>query len=144
VEEVPTREEVLTGTFFLHDWLLIILFDSGASHDFMSSTCAKKSKLSLVAMKASYVISAPRGRVDADWIVQRVPLELDGRVFNTDLIILSGQGIDVILGMSWMKWHMAVLDIATRLVHQNSPVYGKVTLHLPAISRTKASLHHMV
>jgi hypothetical protein len=29
-------------------------------------------------------------------------------------------------------------------VHLNSPVYGKVTLHLPAISRIKASLHHMV
>jgi hypothetical protein len=29
-------------------------------------------------------------------------------------------------------------------VHLNSPVYGKVTLHLPTISRIKASLHHMV
>jgi hypothetical protein len=38
----------------------------------------------------------------------------------------------------------AVLDIAARLVHLNSPVYGKVTLHLPAISRIKASLHHVV
>jgi hypothetical protein len=43
-----------------------------------------------------------------------------------------------------MKWHKAVLDISVRLVHLNSPVYGKVTLHLPAISRIKASLHHMV
>jgi hypothetical protein len=29
-------------------------------------------------------------------------------------------------------------------VHLNSPMYGKVTLHLPAISRIKASLHHVV
>jgi hypothetical protein len=43
-----------------------------------------------------------------------------------------------------MKWHKAVLDISARLVHLNSPVYGKVTLHLPAISRIKASLHHVV
>jgi hypothetical protein len=69
---------------------------------------------------------------------------LDGQVFETDLIILSGQGIDAILGMSWMKWHKAVLDISMRLVHLDSPVYGKVTLHLLAISRIKASLHHMV
>jgi hypothetical protein len=41
--------------------------------------------------------------VDADRIVQKVPLDLDGRVFETDLIILSSQGIDVILGMCWMK-----------------------------------------
>jgi hypothetical protein len=46
--------------------------------------------------------------------------------------------------MSWMKWHKAVLDISARLVHLNLPVYGKVTLHLPAISHIKASLHHVV
>jgi hypothetical protein len=79
--------------------------------------------------------------VVADRIVQKVPLELSGRIFSTNLIILSGQGIVVIIGMSWMKMHKAVLDIAAQLVHLNSPVYGKATLHLPAISRIKASLH---
>jgi hypothetical protein len=43
-----------------------------------------------------------------------------------------------------MKWHKAVLDISVRLVHLHSPMYGKVTLHLLAISRIKASLHHVV
>jgi hypothetical protein len=52
-----------------------------------------------------------------------VPLDLDGQVFEIDLIILSGQGIDVILAVSWMKWHKTVLDIAARLVHLNSLVY---------------------
>jgi hypothetical protein len=65
-------------------------------------------------------------------------------VIETILIVLGGQGIDVILGMSWMKWHKAILGIAARLVHQNSPVHGKVTLYLPAISHIKASLHHVV
>jgi hypothetical protein len=48
VEEIPTGE-MLAGMFFLKECLNIILFDSGALHDFMSFTCAKKSKLSLVA-----------------------------------------------------------------------------------------------
>jgi hypothetical protein len=61
VEEIPTGEEVLAGTFFLNEHPVIILFDSGASHDFMSSTYAKKAKLSLVASGAPYVISTPRG-----------------------------------------------------------------------------------
>jgi hypothetical protein len=82
--------------------------------------------------------------VDADRIVQKVPLELFGRIFCTNLIILSGQGIDVILGMSWMKLHRVVSDIAGRLVHLDSTVYGKVIIHLSAISRIKASLHHMI
>jgi hypothetical protein len=82
--------------------------------------------------------------VDANQVVQKVPLELSGRIFSTNLIILSGQGIDVILGMSWIEMHRVVLDIAVRLVHLDSPVYGKVILHFSAISHIKASLHHVV
>jgi hypothetical protein len=144
VEEIPTGKEVLAGTFFLNECLITILCDSGASHDFMSSTCAKKARLSLVASGAPYVISTPGGQVDANQVAQKVPLELSGRIFTTNLIILSGQGIDVILGMSWMKLHRAILDIAGRLVHLDSPVYGKVILPLPVVSRIKASLHGVV
>jgi predicted aspartyl protease len=135
---------VFAGTFYLNERPIVTLFDSGASHDFMSSACAKMARLTLVASEAPYVISTLGGRVDADRIVRKVPLDLSGQVFETDLIVLSGQGIDVILGMSWMKQHNDVLDISTRLVHLNSPVYRKVTLHLPAISRIKTSLHHVV
>jgi predicted aspartyl protease len=135
---------VLASTFFLNERPIVILFDSGASHDFTSSACAKKARLTLMASGAPYVISTHGGLVDADRIVQKVPLDLSGWVYETDLIVLSAQGIDVILGMSWMKWHKAVLDISPRLVYLNSPVYGKVTLHLLVVSRIKASLHHVV
>jgi hypothetical protein len=144
VDGIPTGEEVLAGTFFLNERPIVILFDSGASHDFMNSACAKKARLTLVTSGVPYVISTPGGRVDVDHLVRKVPLDLSGRVFETDLIVLSGQGIDVILGMSWIKWHKVILDISARLVHLNSPVYGKVTLHLPVISHIKASLHHVV
>jgi hypothetical protein len=53
-------EEVLVGTFSLNEHPIIILFDSGASHDFISSTCAKNAMLSMVATEAPYVISTPR------------------------------------------------------------------------------------
>jgi hypothetical protein len=76
VEEIPTGEEVLAGTFSLNEHPVIIMFDSGASHDFISSTCAKKTMLSTVTVEALYVISTPRGRVDADRIVRKAPLEL--------------------------------------------------------------------
>jgi hypothetical protein len=92
VEEIPTGEEVFAGTFFLNEHPIIILFDSRASHDFMSSTCAKKVRLTLVVSGAPYVISTPGGRVEADRIAQKVPLEFSGKVFSTNLIILSGQG----------------------------------------------------
>jgi hypothetical protein len=74
VEENPTGEEVLVGTFSLNEHPFIILFDSGALHDFISSTCAKKAMLSIVTAEALYVISTPRGRVDVDRIVCKAPL----------------------------------------------------------------------
>jgi hypothetical protein len=46
--------------------------------------------------------------------------------------------------MSLMKLHGAILDIAGRLVHLDTPVYGNIILHLPVVSRIKASLHHVV
>jgi hypothetical protein len=144
MDEIPMGEELVVGMFFLNECPIIILFDSRASHDFISSTYAKKAKLSLVASGTSYVISTLGGRVDADWIVSKAPLDLVGWVIEIELIILSGQGIDVILGMNWMKWHETILDIVAWLAHLNSHVHGKVTLYLPAVSRIKASLHHMV
>jgi hypothetical protein len=144
VEDIPEGEEVLVGTFLLFGHPIIILFDSGASHNFMSSACAKRVELSLTVAKPSYMISTPRGQVVANHIAREISLELVGHVFPTHLVILDGQGIDVILGMSWMKLHKAILDIAKRLDRLDSPIYGKVTLCLPVVVCIEASVHHAV
>jgi hypothetical protein len=65
-------------------------------------------------------------------------------VFPTHPIVLDGQGIDAILGISWMKLYQAIPDIAKRLVYLDSPIYGKVALHLPIVVHIKASMHHTV
>jgi hypothetical protein len=75
------------GMFFLNEHPIILLFDSGTSHDFVSSACAKRAKLTLVASVTPYMISTPGGRVDTDHIAQKVPLELSGRVFTPTLLI---------------------------------------------------------
>jgi hypothetical protein len=80
----------------------------------------------------------------ANQIAREVLLELAGQVFPNHLIVLDGQGIDVILGMSWIRLHKAILDITKQLVCLYSPVFDKVTLHLPFVVRLKASVHHTV
>jgi predicted aspartyl protease len=128
LEEIPLGEEVLAGTFFLYEHPIIILFDFGASHGFLSLTYAQKAGITLYATQVPYSISTLGGRVVANQMARKIPLELAGRVFSTTLIILEGQGIDVILGMNWMKMHRVVLDISARLVYLDSPIYGKVSL----------------
>jgi hypothetical protein len=41
VEKIPMGEKVRAGTFFLNRRPTVVLFDSGASHNFMSSIYAK-------------------------------------------------------------------------------------------------------
>jgi hypothetical protein len=61
VEEIPAGEEVLAGMYYLHEHPIIILFNSRASHDFVSLACAQKTSLSLEKIEMSYLILTPRG-----------------------------------------------------------------------------------
>jgi hypothetical protein len=70
------------------------------------------------------------------------PLNLTRKLFKTNLTVLDGQGIDVILGMSWMKGHKALLDTISRTVHLDSPVNGVVVLQLPPPATKHSSIHH--
>jgi hypothetical protein len=130
--------------YYLREHPIVILFDSGASHDFISLACAQKTNLSLEKMEVPYLILTPRGRVVADPMVHKIPLKLARQIFSTNLLILEGQGIDIILGMRWMKMHKALLDISVRLVHLDYLVTGKVTLHLPGLAHLQASVHAVV
>jgi hypothetical protein len=82
--------------------------------------------------------------VVADRMVCKIPLELVGRVFLTSLVILEGQGINVILGINWMEIHKAVLDISARLVHIDSFIFGKIFLHLPLVAHLQTFIHTIV
>jgi hypothetical protein len=63
-------------------------------------------------------------------------------VFKVCLILLDGQGIDVIQGMGWMKRHKALLDTMARMVHLDSLVHGSITLQLSLPSAVPPSVHH--
>jgi hypothetical protein len=103
----------------------------------MSLAYAQKANLTLYDTQVPYSISTPGGRVGADRMVRKIPLELIGRVFPTTLITLKGQGIDVILGINWMKIHRAILDISAHLVHLDSPIFVRLlcNCHLLLVSR---------
>jgi hypothetical protein len=70
-------------------------------------------------------------------------LNLAGRLYKTNLIILEGQDIDVILGMGWMKGHKAPLDIVAHTVQLESPVHGTVVLQLPSPTVIASALHNI-
>jgi hypothetical protein len=70
------------------------------------------------------MILTPVGNIVTKQLVINAPLNLGGKVYKTHLIVLDGQGIDVILGMSWMRDHKALLDTASRTMQLDSPDHG--------------------
>jgi hypothetical protein len=78
LEEIPPSEEVFASTFFLYEHPIVILFNSGALHDFLSLACAQKARLTLCATQVPYSISTPGGHVVANQMVHKIPLELAG------------------------------------------------------------------
>ena len=53
--------------------------------------------------KGSYCISAAGNDISTNQVVFGATLEIGGRQFLADLVVLPGVGIDVILGMNWMS-----------------------------------------
>ena len=58
-EEILQNEPVMAGMFTIDSHPTYVLFDSGASHSFMSMGFAQRHNISLMAIPISYRISTP-------------------------------------------------------------------------------------
>jgi hypothetical protein len=143
MKDVPKGGPILTGTFSFNGHPIIILFYSGATHDFISKTYTQKHKLVVKSIITPYMICTPGGNVFTEQLAVSTPLSIAGKIYKTHLLVLEGQGIDVILGMSWMRDHKALLDTATRNVQLDSPVHGITILQLSTHPVIASSLHHL-
>jgi hypothetical protein len=99
MEDIPKVEPVLAGTFSLNDHFVVFLFDSSVTHDFISKACTQKCQLMIELISTPYAIRTPGGIIATKQLVMAAPLNLASRLFKTNLSVLEGQGIDVILGM---------------------------------------------
>jgi hypothetical protein len=95
-------------------------------------------------ISAPYMISTPGGHIVTKQVIVNHSLNLKVRIYKICLIVLDGQGIDVILGMSWMRKNRALLDSATWVVHSDSAKHGSVTLQLASTPVPDASVRHTV
>jgi hypothetical protein len=129
--ELPDEAPVMSGTFSIHHQPVVTLFDSGATHSFISNNCGARIGLDLCPTKGAYMISTPGGKITSDQMVKRVPIQFGSKEIRTDLILLDLEGIDVILGTNWMTEDRVLLDISSRVIKIDSPYHGATTLYLP-------------
>jgi hypothetical protein len=63
MEDIPKGEQVLASMFSLNRYPVVVLFDSGATHDFITKACTQRCQLSIHHIDTPYLISTPGGRV---------------------------------------------------------------------------------
>jgi hypothetical protein len=111
--ELPDGAPIMSGTFSIYHKPVVTLFDSGATHSFISNNCGTRIGLDLCPIQGSYMISTPGGKITSDQMIRSVPIQLGSKVIKTDLVLLNLEGIDGILGTNWMTEHRVLLDISS-------------------------------
>ncbi|WVZ89773.1 hypothetical protein U9M48_036137 [Paspalum notatum var. saurae] len=130
--QILVREPVLAGTFPVNGHPAVVLFDSGATHTFISQSYASRHGIKTSCIKEKYNFSAPGNPINTNLIVKKLHLSIEGEEFTINPMVLPHQGIDIILGMNWMTENNAVLDIGSRTVQLKSSVNGRVLkVHMP-------------
>ena len=93
------------------------LFDTGASHSFISATCALTLGLESEPLRIAMRIVLPLGsqtRVDRE--CRSCELEIGNVRLSWDLQVMEMTDFDVILGMYWLTTHRATLDCHKKTV----------------------------
>jgi hypothetical protein len=128
----------MTGIFSVYNQPTLIMFDSSASHSFISQKFSAKCQVPFYHAKWSFMIATPRGKIATSQLNQSVPIQLGSHIIKTTLLVLGLENVDIILGANWMTLHQVVLDVASRIVEINSPIYGNFTLFLPSQDSTQS------
>jgi hypothetical protein len=102
---------------FLASWHpATILFDSGASHPFISSSFVAKNSLPIATMKHTMLVSSLGCVMRTKHICPAVSITIRGVDFPSNLILLDSKGIDIILGMDWLSKYDGVIQCVRKAV----------------------------
>jgi hypothetical protein len=114
----------------------VILFDSGASHTFISKKFVEKYCIPCTESREGFIIHSPGGQIFTKEVAFNVPVTLAEWDFPTNMIVLKGQDIDVSLGMNWLAQHKAILNTNLRTIRLS---YGHevVLLSIPVAITAK-------
>jgi hypothetical protein len=121
LEEAQEAPGVVIGMFLINDTSAIVLFDSGASHSFISAAYVGKHNLPLALLRYQMIVSSPGGDILTRQLCSKVNLKIRRVDFVANLIVLESKGIDVILGMDWLSKHKVLIDCAKKSVKLTTP-----------------------
>nr|CAH66015.1 OSIGBa0093M15.5 [Oryza sativa] len=114
--EAQNAPDVVLGTFPVNSIPATVLFDSGATHSFLSKSFASKHGMEVVSLGRPLLVNTPGNQVFSTRYCPSVTIEIEEVLFPSSLILLESKDLDVILGMDWLSRHRGVIDCANRKV----------------------------
>jgi hypothetical protein len=69
---------MIIGTFFVNDTSAVLLFDSGASHSFISAAYVEKHNLPIALLRCQMIVSSPGGDMFARQLCPKVNHKIRG------------------------------------------------------------------
>jgi hypothetical protein len=78
VEEAQEAPDAVIGMFLVNDTSTVVLFDSGASHYFISAAYVGKHNLPLALLKCQMIVSSLGGDMSARQLCLKVNLKIGG------------------------------------------------------------------
>jgi hypothetical protein len=86
LSELPEGAPIMMGTFTIHHQPVVILFDSDATHSFISPKFGTKVGLDFYHTKGTYMIATPGSKIASNQICRDVPIQLGSNLIKTDLM----------------------------------------------------------
>jgi hypothetical protein len=115
-DKAQQAQDVVLVMFLTSSHPATILFDSGASHSFITSSFVAKHNLLIANMKHTMLVSSPGGEMRTKLICPVVSISIRGVDFPSNLILLDSRGIYIILGMDWLSRYDGVIQCAKKVV----------------------------
>ncbi|KAL0561368.1 hypothetical protein IC582_001793 [Cucumis melo] len=120
--EAEKAGTVVTGTLPVLGHYALVLFDSGSSHSFISSTFVLHARLEVEPLHHVLSVSTPSGEcMLSKEKVKTCQIEIAGHVIEVTLLVLDMLDFDVILGMDWLAANHASIDCSRKEVTFNPP-----------------------
>ncbi|XP_052723750.1 uncharacterized protein LOC128193709 [Vigna angularis] len=113
--EAASSGTLVTGTCLVHGIPCCVLFDSGATHSFISKACVEKLGIVERDMQFDLVVSTPAaGELRTSTVCIRCPIVVEGHSYKVNLICLPLKDLEIILGMDWLAANHILIDCGNK------------------------------
>ncbi|XP_004513995.1 uncharacterized protein [Cicer arietinum] len=123
---------------FLNNEPLKVLFDTGASHSFISIKYVLRLGLKLTEITPPMVVSTTaESSVETSYVCKSCHLIVFDRVYPIDLFFLPLKGMDAILGMDWLSANRVLVDCEENILYFRPAILSRNetdSILLPSVS----------